>query len=440
MQKRVERFFRVRERGSTVRREAVAGVTTFLAMAYALFVVPAVLSETGMDKEAVFVATALAAFVGTMVMALYANMPIAQAPGMGLIAFFAYTVVLGMGIPWQTALAGVFASGLLFFLLTVTKVRETIIQAIPHELKMAVGAGIGLFIALIGLKNAGIVVIDPEAGLPKLGTIHEPRTLLAVFGLLVTAALLVRRVGGAVFYGMVATAAVGMLAGLIPVPKGLGDIVKPVPSIAPTLAKLDWPALLHPTPAFVFIVLTIFFVDFFDATGTIVAIAQQAGLMKNGKIEGGGRALISDAVATMAGAWLGTSTTTSYIESSAGVAAGGRTGLASVVTAGLFLLSLFFAPLLQIVTAEVTAPALIVVGVLMAGNLRHIDWSDLTVAVPAFLTVALMPFTFSIAIGIAAGFLAYPILKVVQGRGREVHPVLYGLAVVFVAYFIWLAR
>ncbi|MBE3596870.1 MAG: NCS2 family permease [Hydrogenibacillus sp.] len=436
----MERFFRVRERGSTVRREVIAGLTTFLSMAYALFVVPAVLSDAGMDKAAVFVATALAAFTGTAVMALYANYPIAQAPGMGLIAFFAYTVVIGMGIPWQTALAGVFASGLIFFLLTVTKIRETIINAIPQSLKMAVGAGIGLFIALIGFKNAGLVVIDGGAGILRLGDIHAPETLLALFGLAVTAALLVRRVGGAVFYGMLITAAVGMLFGLIPVPRGLSDVIGPVPSIAPTLAKLDWPALIHPTAEMLFIVFTIFFVDFFDATGTIVAIAQQAGLMKDGRIVGGGRALTSDAIATMAGAWFGTSTTTSYIESSAGVAAGGRTGLTALVTAILFLLSLFFAPLLSIITLQVTAPALIIVGVLMAGNLRHIDWTDLGEAVPAFITVVLMPYTYSIANGIAFGFVSYVVLKLVQGKVKSVHPVLYVLALIFLIYFAWVVR
>lgn len=436
--KGLSRFFRFEERGTNVRQETIAGVTTFLSMAYVLFVVPHVLSDAGMNASSVFVATALAAFVGTMVMGLYANYPIAQAPGMGLIAFFAYTVVIGMGIPWQTALAGVFASGLIFFILTVTHIREMIISAIPHSLKMATGAGIGFFIAFIGLKNAGIVVINTDAGLPELGNLHEGNTLLAIFGLAVTSVLMVKKVKGAVFYGMITTAIAGMLTGLIHAPRRLGDIVGSIPSIAPTFAQLDISALLHPTPEFLFVVFTILFVDFFDATGTIIAIASQAGLIKDGKLEGGGRALTSDAIATMTGAWLGTSTTTSYIESSAGVAAGGRTGFTAVVTAFLFLLSLFFSPLLSVVTSAVTSPALIIVGVLMAANLKEIRWQEIDEAIPAFLTVILMPLTYSIAMGIAFGFLSYPILKIVQGKWREVHPVMIVLALVFISYFIWL--
>lgn len=436
--KGLTRFFQLEERGTNIRQEIVAGVTTFLSMAYALFVVPNVLAHAGMDASSVFVATALAAFVGTMVMGLYANYPIAQAPGMGLIAFFAYTVVIGMGIPWQTALAGVFASGLIFFILTVTRIREMIIGAIPYSLKMATGAGIGFFIAFIGLKNAGIVVIDTEAGLPSLGALHEGDTLLALFGLAVTAILMVKKVKGAVFYGMIVTAITGMVTGLIPTPQRLSDIIGSIPSMAPTFAQLDVSALLHPTPAFLFVVFTILFVDFFDATGTIIAIASQAGLLKEGKLEGGGRALTSDAIATMTGAWLGTSTTTSYIESSAGVAAGGRTGLTAVVTALLFLMALFFSPLLAVVTNAVTSPALIIVGVLMAANLRNIRWQEIDEAIPAFLTVILMPLTYSIAMGIAFGFLTYPILKIVQGKWRDVHPVMVILALVFISYFVWL--
>lgn len=432
------RFFRLEERGTNIRQETIAGVTTFLSMAYVLFVVPKVLADAGMDASSVFVATALAAFIGTMVMGLYANYPIAQAPGMGLIAFFAYTVVIGMGIPWQTALAGVFTSGLIFFILTVTRIREMIIGAIPHSLKMATGAGIGFFIAFIGFKNAGIVVIHADVGLPSLGTLHEGNTLLALFGLAVTSILMVIRVKGAVFYGMILTAITGMATGLIPTPHRLSDIIGSIPSIAPTFAQLNVSALLHPTPEFLFIVFTILFVDFFDATGTIIAIASQAGLLKDGKLEGGGKALTSDAIATMTGAWLGTSTTTSYIESSAGVAAGGRTGLTAVVTAVLFLLALFFSPLLAVVTSAVTSPALIIVGVLMASNLREIRWQELDEAIPAFLTVILMPLTYSIAMGIAFGFLSYPVLKMVQGKWREVHPIMVVLALVFISYFIWL--
>ncbi len=438
--KAIQDYFRFSERKTTYRTEFIAGLTTFLSMAYILFVNPMVLGETGMDKSSVFVATAVASAIGTLIMGLYANYPIAQAPGMGLNAFFAYTVVLGMGIPWQTALAGVFTSGIVFFLLTLFKIRETIINSIPFSLKMATGAGIGLFIAFIGLKNAGIVIIDPQSALPKLGNIHTGNTLLTVFGLLVTAIFLVRKIRGGVFYGMLLTAIVGMFFGLVPVPQGIQDIVGSVPSIAPTFAQLEWEKLLRPTGDLLIVIFTFLFVDFFDTAGTVMAVAAQAGLLKDNKLERGGRALTSDAIATMVGAWLGTSTVTSYIESSSGVAAGGRTGFSSVVVAALFLLSLVFAPLLGIVTPQVTAPALIIVGVLMAANLLKIKWDEIDEAFPAFLTVLLMPLTYSIATGIALGFVTYPIVKIAKGKAREIHPIMYGLFLVFIAYFIWLAR
>ncbi|RDV84897.1 NCS2 family permease [Ammonifex thiophilus] len=436
----LERLFQLSERGTSVRRELLAGLTTFLSMAYVLFVVPQVLGEAGMPKESVFVATALAAAVGTLIMGLYANYPVAQAPGMGLLAFFAYSVVLGMGIPWPKALGAVFVSGFIFFLLVLFHVREAIIAAIPESLKYATSAGIGLFIALIGLKSAGLIVVDPKAGIPRLGSLHDPNVLLALFGLAVTVILLARRVRAAVFYGMVITAIAGMILGLIPAPHRLSEVVGTIPSLQPTLGKLDFSGLwLHPG-AFLFVVFTILFVDFFDATGTLLAVGNQAGLLREGRLVGGGRALISDAVAIMIGAWLGTSSTTSYIESSTGVAAGGRTGLTAVTVALLFLLGLFFAPLLHIVTPAVTAPALITVGILMARNFLRIRWDETDEAVPAFLTVVLMPLTYSIANGIAFGVMAYPLLKVVRGRRREVHPVLWGLAGIFMLYFLFLSR
>lgn len=429
----IQRYFEFAEHETNYRKEILGGLTTFLAMAYILFVNPATLSVTGMDEGAVFVATALAAAFGTLIMGIYGKYPIAQAPGMGLNAFFAFTVVLGMGIPWQQALAGVLCSGLIFFLLTLFKIRETIINAIPHSLKMAVGAGIGLFIALIGLLNAGIIVIDEYIFLPQLGNLKDGNVLLAVFGLIVTALFLVRKIHGGIFYGMAVTAVAGMIFGLIELPSG---IVGSVPSLAPTFLQLDFSQIF--TPTMLVVVFTFLFVDFFDTAGTIVAVAQKAGLLKDNKLERAGRALTSDALATMAGAALGTSTTTSYIESSSGVAAGARTGFASVVTALLFILALFFSPLLGVVTSAVTAPALIIVGVLMASSLINIKWNEIDEAFPAFLTVIMMPFTYSIATGIAMGFITYPIVKIVRGKAKEVHPIMYFLFLVFLVYFIWL--
>lgn len=429
-----DRFFRLTASGTTARTEVVAGVTTFLAMAYILFVNPSILGETGMDTDAIFVATALAAALGTLIMGLVARYPIALAPGMGLNAFFAFTVVLTLGIPWQTALAGTFTSGVLFFVLALSGVREAIVNAIPLQLKLAVGAGIGTFIAFIGLRNAGIVVAD-EATLVTLGKITAPGTLLAIFGIVTTALLLARGVRGAVFYGMVATAVAGVATTFIAPPEG---IVAPIPSLAPTFGQAieNLPEIF--TGQMIVVVLTMLFVDFFDTSGTLIAIANQAGFLREGKLPRARRAFTADAAATMGGAVLGTSTTTSYIESSAGVAVGGRTGLTAVTTALLFLLALFFSPLLGVVTPEVTAPALIIVGVLMARGLSDIEWSKIEYALPAFVIVLTMPLTYSIANGIALGMVLFPLLMVFRGRAREVHPIAYGLFFVFLAYFIWL--
>jgi adenine/guanine/hypoxanthine permease len=433
----LDRYFQLRANGTTVRTEVIAGLTTFLAMAYIVFVNPNILSATGMDEGAVFVATCLAAAIGTLIMGLYARYPIAQAPGMGLNAFFAFTVVLGMGIPWETALAGTFMSGLLFLILTLTGVREAVIRAIPLQLKLAVGAGIGLFIAFIGLKAAGIVVAD-EATTVTLGDLGASTTLLAIFGIIVTAALLMRGLKGAIFYGIVLTALVGILTGVIDTP---GRIVGSVPSLAPTFGEAfaNLPELL--TVQLMVVVFTMLFVDFFDTAGTLIAVSNQAGLLdEDGNLPRANRALVSDAIATMSGAALGTSTTTSYIESSAGVGAGGRTGLTSVTTAGFFLLALLFSPLLLVVTAEVTAAALIIVGVMMARGLGDIEWERMEYAIPAFVTIVAMPLTYSIATGIALGLLLFPLMMIFKGRARDVSPVMYVLLVTFVAYFIWLVE
>ncbi|MFS0820678.1 NCS2 family permease [Bacillus sp. 1P02SD] len=439
----MKKYFQFDELGTSYRREIIGGITTFLSMAYILFVNPSILSLSDvtdfpdalrMDANAVFVATALAAALGTMIMGVVAKYPVALAPGMGLNAFFAYSVVLGMGISWQTALSGVLMSGIVLVLLTLTRIREKIIDAIPQNLKLAVGAGIGLFITFIGLKNANIVIADP-ATLVALGDLSNGNTLLAVFGVVITVILMVRKINGAVFIGMVITAIAGMLFNLIDAPD---KVVSSVPSLAPTFGV----AFSHFGEIFnmdmLVVILTFMFVDFFDTAGTLVGVANQAGIMKNNKLPRAGRALVSDSTGTVIGAILGTSSTTSYVESTAGVAAGARSGFASVVTAVLFLLALFFSPLLGVVTPAVTSPALIIVGVLMVASLGDIEWKKFEIAVPAFLTIVTMPLTSSIATGIAIGFIFYPITMMVKGKAKEIHPIMYALFFIFILYFIFL--
>lgn len=439
----MKRFFQFEELGTNYKREIIAGLTTFLSMAYILFVNPTVLSlsaipdlpaEMRMDQGAVFTATAIAAAVGSLIMGLLARYPIALAPGMGLNAFFGFTVVLTMGIPWQTALSGVLVSGLIFIVLTLTGIRETIINAIPAELKYAVGAGIGLFITFIGFQNAEII-INNDAVLVGLGDLTSGNTLLAIFGLFVTVILMVRGINGGIFYGMAITAIAGMIVGLIDIPS---NVVGSVPSLAPTFGAAFQNFGDIFTIQMLVVILTFLFVDFFDTAGTLVAVANQAGLMKGNKLPRAGKALFADSAATVVGSVLGTSTTTSYIESSAGVAAGGRSGLTSVVTAIFFLLALFFSPLLGVITAPVTAPALIIVGILMVSSLGKIAWGEFEIAVPAFLTIIAMPLTYSIATGIAIGFIFYPITMVAKGRKKEIHPIMYVLFIVFILYFVFL--
>jgi adenine/guanine/hypoxanthine permease len=441
----MHKYFEFEKHGTNYRREFIGGLTTFLAMAYILVVNPLTLSLASikdfpdalrMDYGAVFVATALASALGSIVMGLLGKYPLALAPGMGLNAFFAYTVVLGSGIPWQHALGAVLISGVFFFLLTLTGLREKIINAIPIDLKHAVGAGIGLFITFIGLQNAGIVV-NNDATLVGLGDLTAGPTLLAIFGIVVTVIMMTRGISGAVFYGMVITVIVGMIFNLIDLPH---KVVDTVPSLAPTFgaAFTSFGDSSFYTTAMLGVILTFLFVDFFDNAGTLVAVANQAGIMKDNKLPRAGRALISDSIATTVGAVLGTSTTTSFIESSAGVASGARTGFASLVTAGFFILSLFFFPLLSVVTAPVTAPALIIVGVLMVSSLGEIDWKRFEIAVPSFLTMIAMPLTYSIATGIAIGFIFYPITMIVKGRIKEINPIMYLFFVIFVLYFIFL--
>ena len=376
----IRRYFRLQEHGTTVATEVTAGGTTFLAMAYIVFVNPQILGQAGMDQGAVYVATCVAAAIGTLIMGIWARYPIAQAPGMGLNAFFAFTVVGEMGVPWPVALAATFASGTLFLLLAAMRAREAIINVIPMQMKLAVGAGIGLFIAFIGLRNAGVVVASPGT-LVTLGALTEHLTLLGVTGILVTAFLLLRQVPGAVFLGILVTSAVGIATGAAPIPAG---VVSPPPTLTPLFGQ----ALLHLPDLFTtqltVVVFTMLFVDLFDTAGTLIAVGHQAGLVtSDGRLPRASRALVSDAIATMAGAALGTSTTTSYIESAAGVSAGGRTGLSAVVTAVLFLVALVFAPLLAAITPQATAAALIMVGVMMSRALGAIHWEKLEIAIPA---------------------------------------------------------
>ncbi|HLR68309.1 MAG TPA: NCS2 family permease [Virgibacillus sp.] len=444
----MKKYFKFDELGTNYRTETLAGLTTFLAMAYILFVNPATLSLVGIedlpegvtriDQGAVFTATAIAAAIGSLLMGIIAKYPIGLAPGIGLSAFFAYTVVLGYGIPWETALAGVMVSGLIFIVLTLTGLREKIINAIPANLKMAVGAGIGLFIAFLGFQNSGIIVGDTET-LVSIGNLTSSTVLLSIFGVVASVVLLTLNVRGGIFYGMILTALCGIVTGIIAPPSGLSGIVGSVPSLAPTFGQ----AFHHLGDIFttdmLIVILTFLFVDFFDTAGTLVAVATQAGLMKDNKLPRAGKALFADSTATVIGATLGTSTTTSYVESAAGVGAGGRTGFASIVTAGCFLLALFFSPLLSVVTAEVTAPALIIVGVLMSSSLKDIEWDKFEIAVPAFLTIIMMPLSYSIATGIAVGFIFYPITMIMKGRIKEIHPVMYALFFIFILYFIFLS-
>jgi len=432
----MKKYFMFDELGTNYRREIIGGITTFLAMAYILAVNPGMLENAGMDKGAVFVATALAAAVGSLIMGIFAKFPISLAPGMGLNAFFAFTVVGAYGIPWQTGLTGVFFSGVIFIILSLTGIRETVINAIPVQLKYAVSAGIGLFITFVGLQGAGIIT-KSQATLVTLGTFTGP-TLLAVFGIVLSIILIIKLRSIGIFLGMVITAVVGMITGVIAPPTA---VVSAIPSVDSTFMVAlkpifnDFDSLLN--VKFLVVVLTFLFVDFFDTAGTLMAVATQAGLVKDNKLPRASRALMADALATTIGSLFGTSTTTAYVESTSGVAAGARSGFSAVVTAILFLVALFFSPLLAVVTPAVTAPALVIVGVLMVSSLRLIDWDKFEIAVPAFFTVIMMPLGYSIATGIAIGFVFYPITMLLAGRKKEIHPMMYGLFFVFLAYFIW---
>lgn len=433
----IERCFGVAGSGSSVRTEVLGGITTFLTMSYIVFVNPTVLSQAGMDFGAVMTATCLSAGVATWIMGVVANYPIAMAPAMGE-NFFFLTVVVGMGISWEAALAAVFVSGVAFFALTFLRIRELVIDAIPRSLKSAIAAGIGLFIALIGLVQAGIVERPPGGGILRLGDLTRPATLVALVGLAVTGGLLARGFGGAVLAGILASTGIAWAAGLV---EWHGLVATP-PSLTPTFAKLDLSALgdAEMLP----IVVIFLFMAVFDAIGTLIGVGGQAGLLRDGKLPRATRALMADSSGTVLGSILGTSTVTAYVESATGVQAGARTGLANVVTGALFFFALFFSPLARMVGGGIpvegggpplqplTAPALIVVGSLMARMIAEIEWGDVTEALPAFLVLVGIPFAWSIADGIAFGFIAYPVLKLLSGRFREASWLVYVLGALFV--------
>ena len=428
----LERFFGLAQRGTDVRTEVTAGVTTFLTMAYIAFVNPQILSDAGMPFDAVFVATCLAAAFSTLVMGLYANYPIALAPGMGLNAFFAYGVVLGMGHPWEVALGAVFVSGVLFLLLSVLPVRRWIVEAIPQGLKLAIAAGIGLFLGVIALRNAGIIQAS-EATLVTAGELMTPGPLLALLGFCAIAALSARRVPGAAIIGMLGVAAAGLALGVSEW-RGIASLP---PDPTPTLLALDLAGALQ--AAMLTVVLTFLIVDLFDTTGTLIGVAHQARLLDDrGRLPHMRRALIADSTGTVAGALLGTSPVTSYIESAAGASAGGRTGLAAVVVAGLFLACLFLAPLAGSIPPYATAAAILYVACLMVRPLVDVDWRDVTESAAAVMTVIAIPLTFSIADGIGLGFLSYVLIKVLAGRRHECSPTLIAVALLFAVKFAWL--
>jgi AGZA family xanthine/uracil permease-like MFS transporter len=422
----LESFFKLREHGTSVKTEVIAGFTTFLTMAYIILVNPLILSATGMDLNAVFVATCLAAALGTAIMGLVANYPMALAPGMGLNAYFTFSVVKGMGIPWQAALGAVFISGIVFLAVSLFKVREAIVNAIPRSLKFAISAGVGMFLAIIALKDAGVIAAHPATYL-TLGNIHNPTTLLAILGFFLIVALEYRKVPGSIIIGILVVTALSIALGL----SKFEGIFAPVPSMAPTFMAMDLHGAM--SAGLVGVIFVFFFVDLFDTTGTLVGVSHRAGLLdKDGKLPRLKRALLADSVAITVGAVMGTSSTTAYIESAAGTAVGGRTGLTATVVAILFLACLWISPLAKTVPAYATAPALCYVAVLMARGLAEIDWNDLTESAPAVMTALAMPFTFSIADGIAFGFISYAVIKILAGRFADLKPAVVVIAALWI--------
>ncbi|HQA60893.1 MAG TPA: NCS2 family permease, partial [Tepidanaerobacteraceae bacterium] len=416
----LEGFFALSENGTNVKTEILAGLTTFVTMAYILFVNPLILADAGMDRGAVFMATALAAAISTLFMGLYANYPFALAPGMGLNAFFAYVMVGSMGLSWQTALGAVFLSGIIAVIVTLTGLRELLIRAIPISMKHAVGAGIGLFIAFIGLVNSGIVVAN-EATLVDLGDFTQPGTLLATIGLIIMAVLVAKGIKGGILISIVITSIVGIPMGITQIPS---SIISTPPSLAPGLLKLDLAGALK--FSMFPVIFSLFFADLFDTIGTFVGVASRTGMIdEHGNLKRGNKALFADSLGTVVGSLLGTSNTTTYVESAAGVSVGGRTGLTAVVVSLMFVASVILSPIALAVPGEAVAPALIMVGVFMASSLNEIDFSDISEAFPAFITAIAMPMTYSISYGLALGFVAYTAIKFLTGKGKEIHWLMY---------------
>lgn len=434
----LEKIFKLKEKGTTVKTEVIAGITTFLAMAYILAVNPNMLSETGLSYDGVFLATALSSGIATLIMGLLANYPVALAPGMGVNALFTYTLVFSMGYSPAAALAAVVVSGIIFLLISVTGVRKAIINAIPQQLKLAIGAGIGFFIAFIGLKNAGII-IGSESTFVALGKLTDPVVLLAVFGVLITIILMARKTPAAVFYGLVITAIVGIVAGLCGI-EGMPAMPSKIVSIDLDTSEfgifMNGFGELFSHPDCIVALFSLLFVDFFDTAGTLISVANKTNLVdENGELDNIEQALVADSTGTVIGGILGTSTVTSFVESTAGVEAGGRTGLTACTTAILFFLSILFAPVLSVVTSAVTAPALVAVGISMATQLGGIDWDDIVFAASGFITVIMMILTYSISDGIAFGFIVYGITSVIAGRTKEIKPIVWALILIFVVYF-----
>ncbi|GLB46042.1 guanine permease [Philodulcilactobacillus myokoensis] len=433
MGEKIANYFHFHELGTNFRKETLAGLTTFMAMVYILFLNPNILGATGMDKGAVFTATALASALGCFIMGIVANYPFALSTSLGMNAFFAYSVCIGMKVPWQTALAGVFVASIIFMILTAFKIREIVIDAIPNDLKSAIAGGIGLFIAFIGLSDGGLVVAN-KSNLVGLGSLSVSTTWLTIFGLVVTIILMSMRVPAAIFISMILTSILGMVTKLIPIPT---QWVSSVPSLKPTfLVALKHIGSINSLQLIV-VVLTFLLVSFFDTAGTLVGLAEQAGFVKHNKIPRIGKALAADSTSMVVGSLLGTSPVGAFVESSSGIAVGGRSGFTVVVTGILFILGTFFSPLLGVVTDQVTAPALIIVGMLMASALKNIHWEKFEIAAPAFLILIGMPLTYSISDGIALGFIAYPITMIAAKRGKEVNGIMYALAIIFV-FFLWI--
>ncbi len=428
----LEKLFKLKANRTNVRTEIVAGIITFLTMSYILVVNPNILSQSGMDREALFTATAIASIVGTLAMAFIPNLPIAQAPGMGLNSFFAFSVVLGLGYSWQMALTAVFIEGIIFLILTACNVREAIVNTIPRGIKEAIPVGIGLFIALIGMQNAGLIVGNPNT-MVSLGSMSDPRVWIAMLGIVVTAVLFIRQVHGSFLIGIAVSTIFAVLLGQVSAPEG--GIFSMPPSLSPVFLQFEWDHVF--TLDMLVVVFTFLFVNLFDTIGTLLGVASKAGMLdEEGNFPQIKKALFADALGTTAGAILGTSTVTSFVESTSGVASGGRTGLTSLSTAGMFLLSLFFAPLFLMVPAAATAPALIIVGLFMVSSVVKINFNDMSEAFPAFLTIVMMPFSFSIAHGIVFGMLSFVILKAFSGRFRQVSLTMWIIFALFVLKLI----